>query len=658
MHRATEFSNVPARSTTLTVMLLLAAPGLLTDPWPNAGSSVQAHDAREPKSRVPRGDPNKLRRPVRGVDPSRLADCLRSAEQIDRLVESACRRHRIELNEAASDSRFVRRVSLNIAGTIPSLPLMEWYFTSAKPATRRLELIDRLLNSEAYVSNQFNYWGNILRLIDRPRGLHDTIYQFYHLWIKRALRDNISYDRFVYEQLTAQGLLIDNGAAGYWLRDPNMPLDQINNTVRIFLGTQIGCAQCHDHPFDRWTRHEFYQMAAFTYGIQQRYSAGDKKRFGTNPIRRLTQELKSLEGQDARFQGWQRNLVDMNLYAVTDNPGRRLHLPQDYQYDNAKPGASIEPTSVFGPPASIGPEEAPRVAFARWLTSPENPRFAKAIANRLWKHVMGVGLIEPVDDIRDDSKPSNSKLLEFLTQEMVRLNFNMKEFFRILYNTRTFQRESHAEDIDLTEPYYFQGPVLRRMTAEQIWDSLMMLAVYDVDTFERTNYGGFADVVRMDLRTINLAQVRERAKQYEESFSRRAQNADDRGHSYKGWTLARASELPLPVPRHHFLRQFGQGDRQSISGATGIGSVAQILAMFNGEVTHMMLEEGSVIYDNVLKAPTLNDQVNVIFLSILNRFPTGDEREICRKEIRVNGAAGYGNVIWSLVNTKEFLFVQ
>jgi hypothetical protein len=129
-------------------------------------------------------------------------------------------------------------------------------------------------------------------------------------------------------------------------------------------------------------------------------------------------------------------------------------------------------------------------------------------------------------------------------------------------------------------------------------------------------------------------------------------------YGYKGQMLARASEQPLPAPLGHFLREFGQGDREQIEAATTEGNVPQILTVFNGPVTHMMLEEGSVIFDNVVRAKTVNDRIEVIFLSILSRRPTNTHKQLAIRELAEHGKAGYGDVIWSLLNTREFLFVQ
>jgi hypothetical protein len=346
------------------------------------------------------------------------------------------------------------------------------------------------------------------------------------------------------------------------------------------------------------------------------------------------------------------------MFEVYDQ-SRALKLPHDYQYDNGKPHEVVNSSPIFGDAPKPGKGESQRTVFARWMTSPQNPRFAKNIANRLWKKAFGIGLIEPVNDIRDDSECSNPELLDYLTAELIRLNFDTRELQRIIFNTHTWQREATAHDVDSGEPYYFPGPVLRRMTAEQIWDSLLTLAVYNPDSFTRPSMKDLAKTVDLDLDKATAAQVKKAADEFNDKYSSTAERKVTRSrNSYKGMTLARASELPLPLPADHFLRQFGQGDRELIEASSQDGSVSQILTMFNGEITHMMLERGSVIYDTVLRAPNNGDRINAIFYSILTRPPRSSEDDAARNEIRSAGNAGFGNVIWALINTKEFLFVQ
>jgi hypothetical protein len=610
-------------------------------------------NAKSAKSAKP-ATPPPARRPVTidKVDAEARDRVQRSAAEIDRLIEAGYAEHKIKPNPLTSDEVFVRRAYLEITGTIPTVKQTE-QFLAARDSQKRARLIDQLLNSPGYASNYYNYWCDILRVSERLAN--NVPGRPYAEWIRQSLETNKPYDDFVREMLTAEGKIFDNPAAGYVLRDTGMPLDAMNNTVRVFLGTQIGCAQCHNHPFDRWTQKEFYQMAAVTAGTHTRRPARDPKT-GKNMVTSLREELKKV---DPTFDGGGKynKLIVGNLFEVWDNDAK-LRVPHDYRYDDMDPKAIVTAKAIFDPPAKIEPGESPREVFANWMTSKDNPRFAKAIANRLWAKVFGRGQIEPVDDLRDDSVAAHPELMEFLTREMVRLDFDMKEYLRILLNTKTWQREATSEDLAASEPYYFPGPLLRRMTAEQVWDSFITLAVHEPDEYQIEPYRVQAKLMDIDLASATPELLYQRDQQLRELTGPKARQARNRSYQYKGLLLVRAAELPKPAPAGHFLREFGQSDLESISASSTDGSVPQVLQMFNGPITHMLLENKSLLYDNVTDQPSVDGRINTIFLSILSRKPTHAEKQVAEAEIREHKEAGYGNVIWALVNTREFLFIQ
>jgi len=607
---------------------------------PAKSAAKTANKTTEPHAALPSGKGGRTIR-LSKVDPETIERNRLAAAKIDSLVEAKYKHFNIEPNPLTTDEQFVRRIYLDITGTIPTYE-QTVVFLDSQDEHKRQKLIDTLLNSPGYASHFFNYWANILRLQDFPEN--NLPAATYIEWVKQELRDNAPYDEWVREMLTAEGKIFDNPAGGYLLRDSGMPLDSMNNTVRVFLGTQIGCAQCHDHPFDRWKQREFYEMAAYMFGVRTRGAGG-----GVNKLR---DELAKIPGAGGAIQ-----LVRANTYQVKDDPRQVLKLPHDYQYDDGKPGQAVKPKVIFGD-APISGGETPRAAFAHWLTSKDNPRFAKTIANRLWKRALGVGIIEPVDDIKDSSKPENPELLDYLVTIVTKLEFDLKEYQRIIFNTKTYQRQSNSLEPPAGEPYHFPGPVLRRMTAEQAWDSLLTLAIYNPDAIRRPSMDNVAQVADLDLGKVTAKEVAEKWEKYNTSFGRKASQDMKQKYGYKGQLLARASEMPLPAPPGHFLREFGQGDREQIEAGSTEGNVPQILTMFNGPVTHMMLEEGSVIYDDVIKRKTPTERVNVIFLTLLSRKPDPASKEIAVQELTKNNLAGCGDVIWSLLNTREFLFIQ
>lgn len=611
---------------------------------PPATSSA-AGKAPTPTTRLPT-QAEKTKIVVSQVKPDLRDAALQSAAKIDKLVEKQLAKAGQESNPPASDEQFVRRAFLDITGTIPTSKQTD-LFLNFKGEGRRVLLVDSLLNRPGYVSHMYNWLADTLRLVDRVDN--NTYLRPYSDWVKKSLRENRPWDEMVHAMLAASGKVSESPAAGFLMRDQGMPLDNLNNAVRIFLGTRIGCAQCHDHPFDRWTQKEFYQLAAFTAGLDYQLPPAERSKVRAQDVDAAAAKPQSPEASTAR------QMLTASRRAITDNPKKQLKFPHDYAYDNAKPNEVATPAVLWGSVPKTASAADRRQVFAQWVTSKNNDRFARTMANRLWQKAMGVGLIEPLDDMKDDTVASNPELMEFLSTELKRLNFDLKEFQRILFYTKTYQRKVTYDDLDPSKPYLFPGPVLRRMTAEQVWDSLLTLTLENPDEILRPEDDAYLAAFDID-KTMTAAQIVERARKVIDL--RKEEREDRQKRSYKGSELVRASELPQPLPEGHFLRQFGQSDRNSIADSHTDGTVPQLLTMFNGPVTHMMLEKGSVIYNEVTVEKKVDDQIERIFLCLLSRRPTAADKAAAQKEMKAAGAAGYGNVIWALLNTREFLFIQ
>ncbi|MDX1930078.1 MAG: DUF1549 domain-containing protein [Pirellulaceae bacterium] len=590
------------------------------------------------------------------VSPAKLAHIKEAATKIDTLVAANYKKFNVQPNPKTTDEQFVRRIYLDITGTIPSFSQTA-LFLSSKDPDKRSKLIDQLLGSDGYASHFFNYWADVLRYTDNLNG--NVKGDHYRQWIKQSLAENKPWNRMVYEMLTADGLIWKNPATGYLQRDANMPLDNMNNTIRIFLGTRIGCAQCHNHPFDRWTQKEFYQMAAFTIGTKGQAGATDTRFWKDNPNERLREDFYAIEQEEEdRRNSYYRfeRMLTYNQMIVNDQLDRKITLPKDYAYSDGKPNEVVEPKVLFGKPVSLGKNESPRQGFARWVVQKDNPRFALTLANRLWKQCFGIGQIEPVDDMMDSTVAENPELMTFLETEMKTLGFDMKEFLRMIYHTETYQRQACYEELQTGQPYHFPGPVLRRMTAEQVWDSFVTLASPTPFEYREMPAELVTTNMNVDLNSTTAEEVLEAERAMNQAEANRSKRQQK--YLYKGVLIARASELPSPVPPNHFLRVFGQSDRELISASSTTGSVPQVLFMFNGPITHMLLEKDSTIYGNIAKRDDVVNGVKAMFMTILNRVPTPEESQIAVEEVKRAGVAGYGNVVWSLVNTREFLFVQ
>ncbi len=440
-----------------------------------------------------------------------------AARRIDALLEADWKKHNLQGNPEVDDATFVRRIHLDLIGRIPTSRETGDFLASKDPA-KRAKLIDKLLASEGYVQHFYNYWADVLRVQTNGQQAGPITGAAYAGYLKEALRTNKPYDSLVRELVTAEGKAWDNGAIGYYMRDRGMPLDNMANTVRVFLGTRIECAQCHNHPFDKWTQMQFYQMAAFTYNVDtQDYYGGSidevrdllrgqeaelRAQFKEPPRPRKTREMSAeewakldkeykakvaevtrqrdearqkLRREQRNYQEAMTDVRNTMRYTAVGSRDRRLTLPHDYQYSDAKPRSTVEAAVMMGHETVTQPGETPLQAYARWMTSPDNPRFTSVIANRLWKKVFGLALIEPLDELMDGTTPMIPELQTHLEGLMKELGYDMKAYLRVLFNTSAYQRQVTREDVAPGVAYHFTGPLLRRMTAEQMWDSFVTL---------------------------------------------------------------------------------------------------------------------------------------------------------------------------------------
>ncbi len=424
---------------------------------------------------------------------------LPESQKIDQLLSQDWAKAGLKPNPPASDEVLVRRLYLDLAGRIPTIEEAKAYTTS-QDSQKRAKLIDALLASDGYTSHMFNYWADVLRLTDNVKGRITA--EAYEEWLKKQLKENTPYDKFVKNLLTTDGGVWDSGSIGFWQRDENK-LDHLAYTVQVFLGTSIVCAQCHNHPFDKWSQMDYYHMAAFTYGMDtksrgvdlnpkkpeidkkvlQAMSGAEKKAYREKyQAERKAEEAKvNREDMQQVKRAMQDVMKPLRYTSAEWQDGKLPSLPSDYKYPDAKPGEKVEAKTLFGKDAVIKPGENRLDAFADWMTSPENPRFTAVIANRMWKKAFGVGLIEPVDELTDSTVASNPALMDYLGQLMIEKQYSLKSFLRILYNTDTYQRAATTQEVPLGETYHFTGPILRRMSAEQIWDSFVTLSKGNVD---------------------------------------------------------------------------------------------------------------------------------------------------------------------------------
>ncbi len=605
------------------------------------------------------------------LNESRFQDAYvkQAAYQIDHLIGTTLVAKGLKFNVPATDEQFVRRLYLDTAGRVPTADEASSFLASSAP-DKRAKLIDSLLHSPGYTMHMYNWLADTFRVKDEfGKGARAYLFQ-------DSLKDQLAADRpwdaLVKDMLTADGKLCENGAAGFLLRDAQMPLDGVSNMLTTFLGANVACAQCHDHPLAHWTQRDFYEMAAF-FGATDGY---DQAAYGRS--RKLAKEGSGLDKKQIQ------SIAGVNVFRLLDTGKQELDFPKDYKYDDAKPGSPVTPRLISWASGdakmpsyqvnSSNPQTL-RDEFAKWMTNPENPRFATNIANRTWKKVFGLAVQEPVSDLDDLTKASNPQLLAHLTTIMKAAKFDLRQFQRVLFNSQTYQRAASLTPDLEKGPYLFPGPLLRRMTAEQTWDSVLVLAngrEVDNALLRRGDEMQLFSLPGNAMTAANFKVVIDRAKEagmqmggYGGAKKKGGQaNPQKLLASYEGGKpqqrngllLARASELPQPAPESHFLRLFGQSDRLVADSNTTDGSVPQALMMMNGPIGQLISDPNSVAVVAANSAKGRNEQIDSLYLSFLARKPSITERAAATKSLE--GGLALPDVAWTLLNSREFLFVQ
>ena len=488
-----------------------------------------------------------------------------TVDQIDTVLEKRCEQEGVKPMPLASDSEFLRRASLDITGMIPTVLEAREFLDSRPPFNRpnkRAVLIDRLLASPDHAQHLANLWKKAMLPTDvnaRRLGGIDGL----HTWLRERFLNNAPYDETVTAILQGVGAPNRTSPALYYTALELKPERLAASTARIFLGVQIGCAQCHDHPFDRWKREEFWSLAAFFAQLER-------------PI-----------GRNSRAT------------LVTDTSAGELKLPDS---DRVLP-----PRFLAG---DVSPDVAGinrRARLARWLTSPDNPYFARATVNRIWALMFGRGLVDPVDDLGEHNSPSHPELLDELSHYFVQTDFNVRQLIRVLASTRAYQRSSQINSPADDRPELFARMAIKSLSAEQLYDCLN-------DAMRRRN--------------------------------------DD--------PAMQQGLVPGGNERDRFLARFPSSEESTVEFQAGI---PQALTMMNGAVVSNATQVASSDLLSALDAPFFSDEerLDTLFLSTLSRKPHGPERAkllqyINKGESPADRNKALGDVLWALLNSAEFMF--
>jgi len=489
---------------------------------------------------------------------------------IDRHVDAKLKKVETLPSEIASDAEFFRRVYLDLIG-IPPTPEETKAFL-AEPGEQRLKrsrCIDKLMARSEFVDHWAVKWGDLFQ--NTRKFVGDKGVWEYRDWIRRSLAANKPYDQWVREVLTAQGSTFENPAANFF-RIAKNPKVAMETTTQVFLGIRMVCAQCHDHPFEQWTQNQYYQMAAF---------------FSTIGVK---------EGIDSQEE---------IVYVKRNEEERNIKHP--------KTGNIVPAKYLFGDSKGLSQEGDRRDDLVRWLTSKDNPYFAKAVANRVWSYFFGRGIIDPVDDIRAGNPPINEPLLAALTKDLTDHNFYLRHLIRTIVNSRTYQLTYRTNEWNQGDEVNFSHALPRRLPAETLFDAI------SVATGSALKF-----------------------KDVPQNF--------------------RAQQFPDPtVGMGGFLDLFGRPQRDSACECERRSdvSLSQALNLINGSTVSDAIAdpEGRIAHWVIGKVPD-RKLVEELYLAALSRPPDTKEFELGLKYLAEspNRAEKAQDLMWALINSNAFLF--
>lgn len=367
-----------------------------------------------------------------------------SFSTIDQLVANKWQRMKIQPSEPCNDAEFLRRVRLDLTGLPPTITELKEFLADARPSKlKRREKVDALLGNPDYIDHWTNKWADLLQVNSKFLGPEGA--KSFRDWIRSAIAENRPYDKFVRDILTASGSNKTNPAASYYkiLREPDLIME---NTTHLFLAVRFNCNKCHDHPFERWTQDQYYELAAF---------------FAQTGLK------KDPAGGEAKIGGSAVDQAQPLYEEVYDKPdGEMTHVRTNKQ---------VAPKFPFECENDGAQAKTRREQLAAWITSPNNAYFARSYVNRLWGYLTGAGLMSPLDDIRAGNPPTNPELLEHLTTEFIRSGFDTEHVLRLICNSRTYQLSVGTNKWNSDDNLNYSHATARRLPAEVLYD-----AVYQV----------------------------------------------------------------------------------------------------------------------------------------------------------------------------------
>jgi hypothetical protein len=512
------------------------------------------------------------------------------ANFIDEHVHAKLKQLNLPPSQPCTDGEFLRRASIDITGTLPTAAEAEKFLADPDPRKRE-KLIDALLQRPAYASYFALKWGDILRNkrdgIVGVGGKAERTHAL-HAWLKESFHRNKAYDRFAREILTATGDFSGPNAqppVGWYivLRTPEALVD---DAAQVFLGTRIQCAQCHHHPYEKWSQDDYWGLAAFFARVQlanpKNPKIVPKAKPGVNDLRVMLLPHGSVSG------------------------------PHGKNYSKPRP--------LDGEELDVAEADDPRQNLADWMVRPDNPFFARAIVNRYWSHFLGRGIVQMPDDMRVSNPPSNEPLLDALAKDFVEHQFDLKHLIRTICTSNTYQVSSIPTDRNAKDRQNYARFYPRRLPAEVLFDA-------------------FDQITGAPLKFVAA-----------------------KGGGGAGPTKAlRAIELPDEAVKTPLLTAFGKPDRSSACECerSSAATLTQSLYLVASNDLHNKLKDKSGRAAQLAADPRpVAEKVKEIYLWVFARPPIADELKTVEQFLVAGGNRKevYEDVLWALLNTKEFLF--
>ncbi|RIK82821.1 MAG: cell surface protein [Planctomycetota bacterium] len=488
------------------------------------------------------------------------------ANYIDELVGAKLRTLRMNPSPVCTDEEFLRRVHLDIVGGLPTRAEYDAFMADASPAKRAAK-IDELLGRKEFAELWAMKWSELLMVKSIPNRVEYKPMFLYSQWITRQIAGGVPLDEMVRSLLGASGGSFASPAVNFYQIEETTQ-KTAENVAQIFLGTRLQCAQCHNHPFDRWTMDDYYSFTAFFAQIGRK------------------------TGEDYR-----------ETIVFDARSGETAHLVD---------GRAMKPKFLGGAePDTTGKDR--RAVLAEWVTSPQNPYFAVNVANRVWAHFMGVGVVEPVDDVRISNPPSNPELHAALGAKLVEYKYDLRQLVRDICNSRAYQRSAVPNETNAEDSKNFAYARIRRIPAEALLDSLCQV------TGAQEKFPGLP----LGARAVQIA---------------------DGGLST------------------YFLTTFGRAPRNTVCAceAKAEPTLSQALHMLNGSAVHDKIAQGRLIETMLETGKKPAEVVEEIFLRCLSRKPTEAElnsiAQLCGSAEKP--VAELQDVFWAVLNSREFLFVH